>query len=267
MCELQGKVALVTGAGEGIGARTAEVLAEAGASVVVTGRTDGPCLQVVERIGAAGHEACFRHLDVSVEDDWRRVLDDICANFGGLDVLVNNAGVLLIKPVTEITLQEWHDLARVNLDGVFLGTKHAIRAMTDGSTTRPRGGSIVNLSSVAGLVGVGFYSIYCMSKGGVRLFTKSVAAECAALRNGVRVNSVHPGVIVTPMAAEGIPGLMAVGLGTNPEEVNQAILDKHPMGRLGTPDEVARAVLFLASDASSFVTGAELAVDGGFAAV
>jgi NAD(P)-dependent dehydrogenase (short-subunit alcohol dehydrogenase family) len=267
MCELQGKVALVTGAGEGIGARTAEVLAEAGANVVVTGRTDGPCLEVVERIRSAGHEACFRHLDVGVEDDWRRVLDDVCASFGGLDVLVNNAGVLLIKPVTEITLQEWHDLARVNLDGVFLGTKHAIRAMTDGSTTRPRGGSIVNLSSVAGLVGVGFYSIYSMSKGGVRLFTKAVAAECAMLRNGVRVNSVHPGVIATPMAVEGIPGLMSVGYGRDADEINRVIVDKHPMGRLGTPDEVARAVLFLASDASSFVTGAELAVDGGFAAV
>jgi NAD(P)-dependent dehydrogenase (short-subunit alcohol dehydrogenase family) len=267
MCELQGKIALVTGAGEGIGARTAEVLAEAGANVVVTGRTDGPCLELVERIRSAGHEACFRHLDVGVEDDWRRVLDDVCASLGGLDVLVNNAGVLLIKPVTEITLQEWHDLARVNLDGVFLGTKHSIRAMTDGSTTRPRGGSIVNLSSVAGLVGVGFYSIYSMSKGGVRLFTKAVAAECAMLRNGVRVNSVHPGVIATPMAVEGIPGLMSVGYGRDADEINRVIVDKHPMGRLGTPDEVARAILFLASDASSFVTGAELAVDGGFAAV
>jgi NAD(P)-dependent dehydrogenase (short-subunit alcohol dehydrogenase family) len=224
-------------------------------------------MEVVERIRAAGHEASFQHLDVCVEDDWRRVLDDVCASFGGLDVLVNNAGVLLIKPVTEITLQEWHDLARVNLDGVFLGTKHAIRAMTDGSTTRPRGGSIVNLSSVAGLVGVPFYSTYSMSKGGVRLFTKSVAAECAVLRNGVRVNSVHPGVIATPMAAEGIPGLVAVGFGRDAGEVNQVIVDKHPMGRLGTPDEVARAVLYLASDASSFVTGAELAVDGGFSAV
>ena len=267
MCELSGKVALVTGAGEGIGARTAEVLAEAGANVIVAGRTDSPCLKVVERIRAAGHQASFQHLDVCVEDDWRRVLDDVCASFGGLDVLVNNAGVLLIKPVTEITLQEWRDLARVNLDGVFLGTKHAIRAMTDGSTTRPRGGSIVNLSSVAGLVGVPFYSIYSMSKGGVRLFTKSIAAECAVLRNGVRVNSVHPGVIATPMAEEGIPGLMAVGFGRNAAEINQVMIDKHPMGRLGTPDEVARAVLFLASDASSFVTGAELAVDGGFSAV
>jgi NAD(P)-dependent dehydrogenase (short-subunit alcohol dehydrogenase family) len=106
-----------------------------------------------------------------------------------------------------------------------------------------------------------------MSKGGVRLFTKSVAAECAVLRNGVRVNSVHPGVIATPMAEEGIPGLMAVGFGRNAAEINQVMIDKHPMGRLGTPDEVARAVLFLASDASSFVTGAELAVDGGFSAV
>lgn len=267
MCELQGKVALVTGAGEGIGARTAEVLAEAGANVIVTGRTDGPCLEVVERIRGAGHEASFHHLDVCVEDDWRRVLDDVCASFGGLDILVNNAGVLLIKPLADTTLQEWHDLARVNLDGVFLGTKHGIRAMTDGSTTRPRGGSIINLSSVAGLVGVGFYSIYSMSKGGVRLFTKSAAAECALLRNGVRVNSVHPGVIATPMAAEGIPALMEVGYGRNAAEINQLMIDKHPMGRLGTPDEVARAILFLASGASSFVTGAELVVDGGFAAV
>lgn len=266
MCIVKDKVALVTGAGEGIGACTAEVLAAAGARVIVTGRTDAPCESVVQRIRAAGHEAHFRHLDVTREADWQAVTADVCAMFGGLDVLVNNAGILIIKPLSELTLDDWQEISRINLDGVFLGTKYGVHAMTTGSTTRPKGGSIVNLSSVAGLVGVGFYSAYCMTKGGVRLFTKSVAIECAMLCNGVRVNSVHPGVIQTAMAAEGTPLLTRVGYGSNDEETMRAVLARHPLGRFGEPNEVAKAILYLASDDSSYVTGAELAVDGGFSA-
>jgi len=123
MCDLKGKVALVSGAGQGIGARTAEVLAEAGAVVIVTGRTDAPCKSVVERIRAAGHQAHFRHLDVTREEDWKSVVSDVCANFGGLDVLVNNAGIEMVKALADLTLDDWHRACRVNLDGVFLGTK------------------------------------------------------------------------------------------------------------------------------------------------
>jgi 3(or 17)beta-hydroxysteroid dehydrogenase len=267
MCDLKGKVALVSGAGQGIGARTAEVLAEAGAIVIVTGRTDAPCKAVVERIRGAGHEAHFRHLDVTREEDWKSVMSDVGASFGGLDVLVNNAGGLLIKPLAEITLEDWQETCRINLDSVFLGTKYGVEAMTEGSTSRPKGGSIVNVSSVAGLVGQAFYSAYTMSKGGVRLFTKSVAHECGLLRNGVRVNSVHPGVILTSMAAEAGQTLTALGVGKTEEETLSAVLALHPVGRLGEADDVAKAIRYLASDDSSFVTGAELVVDGGFTAV
>jgi NAD(P)-dependent dehydrogenase (short-subunit alcohol dehydrogenase family) len=267
MCNVRGKVALVTGAGQGIGARTAEVLAEAGATVVVTGRTDAPCGEVVERIRAAGGEAHFRHLDVTLEADWQSATAEVCARFGGLDVLVNNAGVELVKRLADITLEEWHWICRINLDGVFLGTRYAIQAMTDGSTSRRKGGSIVNVSSVAGLVGLMGQSAYCMTKGGIRLFTKAVAHECGLLHNGVRVNSVHPGLIRTPMMFNQLPNWAAVGYGRDAEDVARSALAMHPIGRLGEADDVAKAILYLASDDSSFVTGAELAVDGGFTAV
>lgn len=266
MCQLKGKVALVSGAGQGIGARTAEVLAESGALVVVTDINDATGEATVARIRASGHEAHFRHLDVTREDDWRAVMDGVCAEFGGLDVLVNNAGVLLIKPVTQLSLDDWHWICRVNLDGVFLGTKYGIRAMTEGSTSRPKGGSIVNVSSVAGMVGQAFYSAYNATKGGVRLFTKSIALECGLLGNGVRVNSVHPGVIRTPMMDAGIRDWVAMGYGASAEDMYKRVLALHPIGRFGEVDDVAKAIRYLASDDSSFVTGAELAVDGGLTA-
>jgi len=267
MCDLKGKIALVSGAGQGIGARTAEVLAEAGAVVVVTDVNDATGEATVARIRAAGHQALFRHLDVTREEDWKSVTDDACAKFGGLDVLVNNAGVLIIKPLAELTLKDWHWICRINLDGVFLGTKYGIRAMTEGSTSRPKGGSIVNLSSVAGLVGQAFFSAYNTTKGGVRLFTKSVAHECGVLGNGVRVNSVHPGVIRTPMMDTVRKDRIAVGYVATDEETLKNVLAMHPIGRLGETDDVAKAIRYLASDDSSFVTGTELVVDGGFTAV
>lgn len=267
MRDLGGKVALVTGAGQGIGARTSEALAAAGAAVIVTGRTEQPCRAVVAQIRAAGHAAHFRRLDVSSEHDWRTVMDDVCANFGGLDVLVNNAAVEMIKPLAQLTLDDWHAICRINLDGVFLGTQYGVRAMTEGSTTRPQGGSIVNVSSVYGLVGAAFQSAYCMTKGGIRLFTKAVAAECALLRNGVRVNSIHPGGVQTRMIDALISELTALGMTPSPEETRKAGFAMHPMGRFADPREIASAVLFLASDDSSFVTGAELAVDGGYSAI
>ncbi len=267
MCELKGKVALVSGAGQGIGARTAEVLAEAGAVVVVTDVNDATGEATVARIRAAGHQAHFRHLDVTSEEDWKSVMSDLCTTFGGLDVLVNNAGVELVKPLADLTLDDWHWICRINLDGVFLGTKYGIRAMTEGSTTRPKGGSIVNLSSVAGIVGSAFQSAYNMTKGGVRLFTKSAAVECALLKTGVRVNSVHPAVIRTPMWEGLVSTATALGYGKNDDESRAFIVSKHPIGRLGEADDVAKAIRYLASDDSSFVTGAELVVDGGFTAV
>jgi NAD(P)-dependent dehydrogenase (short-subunit alcohol dehydrogenase family) len=267
MNRVDGKVAPISGAGQGIGARTAQVLAEAGASVVVSDINENTGKAVTETIQAVGHQALFHRLDVTQETDWKAVMERVCAQFGGLDVLVNNAGVELIKPVAELTLDEWRWITRINLDGVFLGTKYGIWAMTVGSTARPKGGSIINLSSVAGITGSAFQSAYNMTKGGVRLFTKSVAHECGLLRNGVRVNSVHPGVIQTPMVEQAWKGWTAVGYGENEEDTRQRVLSMHPIGRLGEPDDIAKAILYLASEDSSFVTGAELVVDGGFTAI
>ena len=267
MSRVEGKVALVSGAGQGIGAKTAEVLAEAGAVVVVTDINESTGRAVAEKINAAGHRALFLKLDVTQEADWKLAMERVCSELGGLDVLVNNAGVELIKPIAALTLEDWHWISRTNLDGVFLGTKCGIWAMTEGSTSRPKGGSIVNLSSIAGIIGSAFQAAYNMTKGGVRLFTKSAAIECAALKNGIRVNSVHPGVIQTPMGEHLLKEFTALGFGANVDETRQRVLQLHPIGRLGEAGDVAKAILDLASDDSSFVTGAELVVDGGFTAV
>jgi len=264
MNRIEGKVALVSGAGQGIGAKTAEILAAAGATVVVTDIRESNGIKVTEKIKDAGYRAVFKKLDVTVESDWKEVMEQTCGEFGGLDILVNNAGVELIKPIAMLSLEDWHWICRINLDGVFLGTKYGIHAMTAGSTKRPKGGSIINLSSVAGLIGTAFQSAYNMTKGGVRLFTKSAALECAALKNGIRVNSVHPGVIQTPMGEELIREFSR--LGGSVDAARENVRSEHPIGRLGEPEDVARAILYLASDDSSFVTGAELVVDGGLTA-
>jgi NAD(P)-dependent dehydrogenase (short-subunit alcohol dehydrogenase family) len=146
----------------------------------------------------------------------------------------------MVKPLTDLTLEDWHRVCRVNLDGVFLGTKYGIGAMTEGSISRPKGGSIINVSSVAGLVGTAFTSAYNMTKGGVRLFTKSVAHECGLLGNGVRVNSVHPGVIRTPMVDAELPKWTAVGFGKDDDETRRHVIALHPIGRLGEVDDVAK---------------------------
>ena len=267
MSRVDGKVALISGAGQGIGARTTEVLAEAGAIVVVTDVNEGKGRAMAEKIQAAGHRARFQRLDVTQEADWKTAIEQVCDEFGGLDVLVNNAGVELIKPIATLTLEEWRWVTQINLDGVFLGTKYGIWAMTEGSTRRPKGGSIINLSSVAGIIGTAFQSAYNMTKGGVRLFTKSVAHECGLLQNGIRVNSVHPGLIQTPMGEQLLKEFTALGSGASEEETRQRVQSLYPIGRLGEPDDIAKAILYLASDDSSFVTGAELVVDGGFTAV
>jgi 3(or 17)beta-hydroxysteroid dehydrogenase len=254
MDRVKGKVAIITGAASGLGEADALLLAKEGAKVVVADIDEVKGNKVVKEIRREGGESIFVKHDVTSEKDWNNVIEKTLFEFGKLDVLVNNAGIQIIKEVEDISLEEWRRLMSVNLDGVFLGTKHAIKVMKgDG------GGSIINMSSAAGIVGtLDNTSAYCASKGAVRLFTKAVALECSkAGRNyNIRVNSVHPGVIETPLVAA-----MA-----RDKTVKERMENNHPIGFLGKPIDVAYAVLYLASDESRLVTGAEMVIDGGWTA-
>jgi len=253
---MKGKVVVVTGGASGIGLASAEACAAEGAVVVITDVNAALGDAESKRMVAAGLAVEFRQHDVTSEADWRRVVDDVVQRHGHLDVVVNNAGIAVIAPVEQETLEGWRRTQAVNMEGVFLGTREAIRAM------KARGGSIVNISSIEGLVGDPLIPAYNASKGGVRLFTKSAALECAQRGYGIRVNSVHPGYVGTPLVANAIGALPAEQAAV----LQQDLLGRIPLGRLAEPREVAQCVLFLASDESSYVTGAELVVDGGYTA-
>jgi 3(or 17)beta-hydroxysteroid dehydrogenase len=195
MNRLDGKVALISGAARGIGAETARLMAEAGAKVAIGDVLDEPGRQTAAAIGA---DALYTRLDVTSEADWLAAIAAVTGHFGALDILVNNAGIFLGKSLEEASLDEWHRLCAVNLTGVFLGTKLALPALRDSGTHSPQGSAIVNLSSVAGLVGSSGDPLYSMTKGGVALFTKSAALEFARKGYRVRVNSIHPGTTDTP---------------------------------------------------------------------
>jgi NAD(P)-dependent dehydrogenase (short-subunit alcohol dehydrogenase family) len=244
----------VTGGASGIGAACASTLAREGAKVVVTDLDDAGGLRVVEQIGGAGGEAIFLYQDVSLQETWPAVIDATLRRFGRLDVMVANAGIGILCPAIEMSLGDWRRQTAVNLDGVFLSVKHAVPAMRRGG-----GGSIVIMSSVAGLRGSAGLAGYCATKGGVRLFAKAVAMECAAAGDGIRINTVHPGVIDTPIWTK-----LPLSPGTNqPIDPNEVARSGVPLGRAGQAADIANGVLFLASDASSYMTGAELVIDGG----
>lgn len=253
-----GKIALITGAANGIGRAAALTLAREGAIVVATDLQAGAGEALVAEIAAAGGKARFLSHDVTDEDHWIRVIADVRAAEGRLDVLVNNAGIGLSGPVTEMSLADWRRQTAVNLDGVFLGVKHGLPLMRDGG-----GGSIVNVSSIAGLKASPNVSGYCATKGAVRLFTKSVALECAALNDGVRVNSLHPGIVETAIW-DTLIGAGPEGSNARPRTAALAAFTERavPLGRPGRPDEVANGILWLASDESSYVSGTELVIDG-----
>jgi len=257
--ELDGRVALVSGAASGIGRASCLRLARAGARVAATD-VDPAGESLVAEIEASGGVASYRLLDVTDEEAWIEAVDEAVERWNRLDVLVNSAGISLAHPVAETSLAEWRRVMAVNLDGVFLGTKHVLAAMR----RLGNGGSIVNISSASGLVGSAGASAYCASKGGVRLFTKAAALECA--KEGIRVNSVHPGGVRTPIweRSDGWPDFVARSGGT--EAAYRALAATTPAGRLGEPEEIAEVVLFLASDASRFMTGSEVTVDGGYTA-
>ncbi len=263
MGQVEGKAIIVTGGASGIGAACARVLAREGARVLVTDidATLGP--QVVAEIEGKGSTAAFLRHDVADEQRWQEVIGEAVSRWGRLDGLVNNAGVGLAGSIMEFSLEDWRRQMAINVDGVFLGTKHAVRAMKESG-----GGSIVMMSSVAGFVGSPKLAGYCASKGAVRLFAKAVALECAQFDWNIRVNSVHPGIIDTPIWTK-IPlggQQFAQTAGANALDPHQLAQLGTPMKRAGTPEEIANAVLFLCSDASSYMTGTEMVVDGGIVA-
>jgi NAD(P)-dependent dehydrogenase (short-subunit alcohol dehydrogenase family) len=255
MGRVSGKVAIVTGAATGIGAATSRLLAREGARVIATDLEVNTAREVVEAIRASGGDAeTIRH-DVSLEADWRAVIERAIELFGRLDIVVNNAGVAPRNDdIEHQTLEDWRRVMSVNLDGVFLGTKYGISAMRRSKS----GGSIVNLSSIFGIASSPTAFAYSASKGGVRLLTKSAALHCARSGYGIRVNSIHPGYIWTPML---VSALRSAGeLDAERSRVERTT----PLGHVGEPEDVAYGVLYLSSEESQFVTGTELVIDGGY---
>jgi len=246
---LENKVALISGGARGMGAVEAKMFVQEGAKVVIGDVLDEDGKQTEAEINEAGGECVFVHLDVTDETAWQDAVAAAVDRFGKLDILVNNAGIARINNVEDTTSDEWDLVMDINAKGVFLGTKAAIPEIR-----KTGGGSIVNISSIAGLTG-GRTSSYVASKGAVRLLTKSSAIQYAG--EGIRCNSVHPGVIETPMTT---PMMLNTQKGRN---LN---VSRHPLGRVGQPEDIAYGVLFLASDESSFMTGSELIIDGGLTA-
>jgi NAD(P)-dependent dehydrogenase (short-subunit alcohol dehydrogenase family) len=247
--ELDGRVALVTGASRGIGAATVRRLAQQGATVVATDVIDDEGEGLAGALVSEGNKVAYRHLDVSDEAQWTSVVNQAVGDHGRLDILVNNAGIGTMPDVETETVAGWDQLIGINQRGVWLGMRAVVPVMRNTG-----GGSIINLSSIFGAVGgFGGSVAYHASKGAVRLMTKNAAIRYA--KEGIRVNSVHPGFIDTPMV-EQVKGT----------DVEQLIIANTPMGRLGRSDEVAEVITFLASDRSSYMTGSEVYVDGGWTA-
>ncbi len=262
---LDGKVALVTGGSRGLGASIARALAQAGAKVLVTDILEEEGRVVVDDIRRSGGEAMFSVLDVTDEKDWDSGIHFATDRLGGLDILVNNAGIEITKLIKDTPLDDWRRLHAVNLEGVFLGTRSGIRAMMPGGSAG-KGGTIINMSSIAGLRGYAGFAGYCSTKAAVRNFTKAAAVECARLGFNVRVNSVHPGIIKSEMMERFLGNFGGLFFEGDKEKSTEYVKGLIPMGCFGEPTDVAAAVLFLASDAARYVTGSELVTDGGITA-
>ena len=248
MGRLDGKVAIITGGGSGQGAVEAKLFAKEGAKVVVTGRRIEQLESVVDAIKSAGGDAIAIKHDVTSEADWQNVIQKTVETYGLLNVLVNNAGIVIMKNIEETNLDDWNKVMSTNVTGAFLGIKYAIPEMR-----KAGGGSIINISSISGILGIGA-AAYNASKGAVRILAKNIAADYA--KENIRANSVHPGVISTPMTKELL----------DDPDTRENFEAMTPLPRLGKSEDIAYGVLYLASDESSFMTGAELVIDGGMVA-
>lgn len=247
---LDNKVAIITGGAKGIGAATAKLFAQEGAKVAVTDVDEDNGNKVAKELG---DNVIFIKQDTSKEADWKNVFSTVMDKFGKVNVVMNNAGVGTMVDVEHMTFDQWHHDLSIDLDGVFLGTKYAIQNMKDNGEKN----SIINISSIEGLIGDPSIPAYNAAKGGVRLFSKSAALYCAKQGYDIRVNTIHPGYIKTPLvknATDQNPGM------------EKYLVSLHPMGRLGKASEIANMALFLASDKSSFSTGSEFIADGGYTA-
>ena len=266
MNRLDGKVALLSGAARGIGGQTAKCMVEAGAKVVIGDVLEGPGKALAKELSDVGGDASFVHLDVTREADWDAAVKVATDTHGNLDILVNNAGVYLGRDLEEVSLDDWHRLVSVNLTGVFLGTKHCAPALRESGKNSKHGSAIINLSSIAGLIGTPLDQLYSMTKGGVTTFTKATAVTFGRRGDRIRVNAIHPGVIETDMGVQTF-NARANQAGSNDTDAGrQAALNLHPIGRLGVAEDIALGIVFLASDDAGFMTGSSLVVDGGFTA-
>jgi NAD(P)-dependent dehydrogenase (short-subunit alcohol dehydrogenase family) len=257
---LKGKVALITGGASGLGANAATLMAQEGASVVVADIAADRGKAVADKLGSAGH---FVKLDVTSEDNWKAAIQETVDKFGALHVLLNSAGIGLSKTVEDITLEEWRKVHAIDLDGVFMGCKHGvaeIKKHTAKQTGARLGGSIINISSISGIIAGANMAAYNSAKAGVRLLSKSVALHCAKSGYNIRCNSVHPTFIDTPILDKYRDRF-------GQDVMQQKLGRQVPIGRLGRPEEVGWALVFLASDESSFMTGSEVVIDGGISAM
>jgi 3(or 17)beta-hydroxysteroid dehydrogenase len=266
MNRLDGKTALISGAARGIGAETARKMAAAGASVVIGDVLSERARETAKEITDAGGKALALALDVTSEASWEAAVAQATKQFGKLDILVNNAGIFLGKDLMDATLDEWNRLVAINMTGVWLGTKACAPALAESGKSSGHGSAIVNLASVAGLVGSQLDPLYSMSKGGVTLFTKSSALAFGRKGWRIRVNSIHPGVIDTDMGAQTFASRARQAGSNDVEAARNIAARQHPIGRLGMAEDIALGIVFLASDDAGFMTGSGMVVDGGLTA-
>jgi 3(or 17)beta-hydroxysteroid dehydrogenase len=266
MNRLDGKIALLSGAARGIGAETARKMAAAGATVVIGDVLAERVRETAREITAAGGTALALALDVTSEESWAAAVAQTTKQFGKLDILVNNAGIFLGKDLMDATLEEWNRLVAINMTGVWLGTKACAPALADSGKSSRHGSAIVNLASVAGLVGSQLDPLYSMTKGGVTLFTKSSALAFGRKGWRIRVNSIHPGVIDTDMGAQTFASRARQAGSNDVDGARNVATRQHPIGRLGVAEDIALGIVFLASDDAGFMTGSGMVVDGGLTA-